>query len=114
MNMFDGINALIGEFSASIVKFAMMRLTATAMLRELSDAECDEIVTDIASATERFLNRYEEVMSSEGIKVSPEELEGLREQMHSDILESTWLLVNRADAELAELIRSEDNGSDYN
>ena len=96
----DEITALIGEYVSVIAKVTLTACGAYAQLREINEAEAQEIVDSVKEASDAFVTAYKLKLARKGTTLSKAKTDKLRSDLKEHIMTDCWVLMQKVGAEL--------------
>lgn len=103
----EDINSLLIEFIPVIVKATLTVTTANALLREVSDTEIQLVYDEMSEVVERVIEKIKK-------RHDVDDIEDLAEEIQVELMESTWLLIQKVCDELKAKIYEKNSKSIVN
>ena len=96
----DEITALIGEYAAVIAKLTLIVCGAYAQLRNVNEAETQEILDAVEAASDRFVTAYKLKLARKGTNLGKAKIDKLKKDLSDQIMTDCWVLKQKVEAEL--------------
>ena len=87
-------------FVPAIVSAVMRSCEASALQRELTDAEIENIMADVSVAASLYMAKFTARMQQEGTPLSIQDYTAIHEEMQMAIFENIWTLIQQVTKEL--------------